>query len=164
MVRPTPGPTRNYTLFTFTVRFRTDDDRNDAHVEFGTRREAAITDAFPAKAVVVLEPVRDPDPGDDRFFFEDHGLYAEELFGEYDAGGRFAVRAGKFGQKFGMAWDVAPGIWGTYLAEVYALADQLGPSGALRFVGAGAGTTAASLHRKRGARGQWVSGGVVIGG
>src|SRR3546814_18928772 len=71
-----------------------DDERNDAYVEIETALEAAITDAFSAKTLLVLEPVRDPDPGADRFFFEAHGLFAEELFGEYAAGGRFAVRAG----------------------------------------------------------------------
>src|SRR3546814_10831198 len=111
------------------------DLRNDAYVEIETALEAAITDAFSAKTLLVLEPVRDPDPGDDRFFFEDHGLYAEDLFGEYDAVGRFAVRAGKFGQKFGIAWDVAPGIWGTDLAEDYELAEQIGFPGVLRFRG-----------------------------
>ncbi|HSR55857.1 MAG TPA: hypothetical protein VLN73_06425, partial [Alphaproteobacteria bacterium] len=73
-----------------------------------------ITEGLSLNSLFVFEPVQDPAPGDDRFF-DDHGLYVEELFGEYD-GGMFAIRAGKFGQKFGIAWDAAPGIWGTALA------------------------------------------------
>lgn len=96
-----------------------------------------ITQGLSLNSLFVFEPVQDPAPGDDRFF-DDHGLYVEELFGEYD-GGMFAIRAGKFGQKFGIAWDAAPGIWGTDLAEDYEIAEQIGVAFDLRIAPDGAG-------------------------
>src|SRR3546814_21075551 len=44
-----------------------------------------------------------------------------------------------------MAWDVAPGIWGTDLAEDYELAEQIGVAGDLRFGGEGVGKHALTL-------------------
>ncbi len=78
---------------------------------------------------LVLEPVRDAD--DDRYF-EDHGLYVEQLFLEYsDDWGR--VFGGKFNPSFGVAWDLAPGIFGVDFAEDYELTEQLGGGVALGF-------------------------------
>jgi hypothetical protein len=76
-----------------------------------------------------FEPVSDPEPGEDRLF-GDMGLYAEALYGEFDSE-VFALRIGKFGQKFGIAWDVAPGIWGADFAD-YELDEQMGIAGELR--------------------------------
>jgi hypothetical protein len=79
---------------------------------------------FSVQAGFVLEPVLDPEPGEDRFF-EDHGLYAEELYAQYQRGPVRAF-AGKFNPAFGKAWDAAPGIYGTDLAEDYELTERLG--------------------------------------
>ena len=57
-----------------------------------------------------FEPVLDPPPGTDRFF-EDHGLYAEELYAALQFG-RVRVFGGKFNPSFGTAWDKAPGLYG----------------------------------------------------
>lgn len=82
-------------------------------------------------AGLVLEPVLDPDPGKNRFF-EDHGLYAEQLFVQYnDAWGR--IYAGKFNPSFGIARDLAPGIFGTDFADDYELAERVGAGAALVF-------------------------------
>lgn len=40
--------------------------------------------------------------------------------------GPFAVFGGKFGPNFGIAWDAAPGVYGTDLAEEYELAERIG--------------------------------------
>lgn len=73
----------------------------------------------------VFEPVLDPDPGKNRFF-EDHGLYAEELYGQVNAGHGISVLGGKFNPAFGTAWDVTPGIYGTDFAEDYETTERLG--------------------------------------
>ena len=88
----------------------------------------------------MFEPVQDPDPGDDRFL-EDHGLYAEELFVNYETG-HFAGYAGKFNPSFGTAWDLAPGIFGTDLAEDYEITERIGLGGALKFGGEGSAARA----------------------
>ena len=81
------------------------------------------------EAGLVFEPVRDADG--DRYF-EDHGLYVEQLFLEYsDDWGR--VYGGKFNPSFGVAWDLAPGIFGVDFAEDYELTEQLGGGVALGF-------------------------------
>lgn len=114
-----------------------DNERNDVNTKIETSLEAPITGAFSIKSLLTLETVRDPDPGQDRFF-GDEGLYAQELFGEYQKGA-FGFRAGKFGQKFGIAWDVAPGIWGTDFAEDYELAEQIGVAADYHFGGKDSG-------------------------
>jgi len=73
-------------------------------------------------ATLVIEPVMGP--AGDRFF-EDHGLYAEELYLAHDFGGAELV-LGKFNPGFGAAWDVAPGIYGVDFAEDYEIAEMLG--------------------------------------
>lgn len=73
-------------------------------------------------ATVLFEPVLDP--MDDRFF-EDHGLYVEELFFRQDFGG-VALTLGKFNPSFGSAWDIAPGIYGVDFAEDYEITERIG--------------------------------------
>lgn len=73
-------------------------------------------------ATLLIEPVTDP--VDDRFL-EDHGFYAEELFLSHDFGAAEVI-LGKFNPAFGVAWDVAPGIYGVDFAENYEIAEQLG--------------------------------------
>ena len=75
-------------------------------------------------ATLLIEPVLDA-TGDR--FFEDHGLYAEELFLSHEYRGVEFV-LGKFNPAFGMAWDVAPGIFGVDFAEDYELTERLGAS------------------------------------
>jgi hypothetical protein len=79
----------------------------------------------------VIEPVRDPEPGKDRYF-GDEGLYVEDLFGQYETGG-FSVKGGKFTADFGRAWDIAPGIYGTDFAENYELSERIGIGAAYTF-------------------------------
>ncbi|WP_281968810.1 hypothetical protein [Roseovarius nanhaiticus] len=91
-----------------------------------TTIESAITLAIGASsslnASLVLEPITDATR--DRAF-EDHGLYAEELYFSHDFGGA-ALQLGKFNPAFGVAWDEAPGIFGADFAEDYELTEQLG--------------------------------------
>jgi hypothetical protein len=80
--------------------------------------------------LLVLEPVLDPDPGEDRFF-EDLGLFVEELNVGYDAE-LFSLVAGKFGAPFGVAWDVTPGLYGDDLSGDYELSERIGAGGTVR--------------------------------
>lgn len=87
--------------------------------------ELTINEWLSGVASLTFEPVLDPDPGDDRFF-EDEGLYAEELYAQVALGGGVSVRGGKFNPFFGKAWDVAPGVYGTDFAEDYEITEQVG--------------------------------------
>jgi hypothetical protein len=73
-------------------------------------------------AGLVFENVNDP--VDDRFF-EDQGLFIEQLFLQY-SGDNFNVIAGKFNPVFGAAWDRAPGIYGVDFAEDYEITERIG--------------------------------------
>jgi hypothetical protein len=111
----------------------------EPYFSFKATRQLSLEAGF------VLEPVQDPDPGDDRVF-EDHGLYAEELYVNY-AGDGFDVYAGKFNPSFGTAWDIAPGIYGSDLAEDYEITERIGAGGALVFGEGGLGGEGFGTHR-----------------
>ena len=115
--------------------FRSDDrneERTDTFATVETKLSLRMGPGLTLKSLLVFEPALDPGPGEDRFF-GDMGVFAEELYGEYERGD-FTFRFGKFGQKFGIAWDVAPGIWGGDFAD-YELNEQIGIAAEYRFGG-----------------------------
>jgi hypothetical protein len=116
--------------------YRSDDPANERNDLYATI-EPEITLSLPPvpglsfTAHGVLEPVVDPEPGDSRAF-EDAGFYIEELYAAY-AFDRFSVLAGKYDPKFGIAWDQAPGVYGTDLAEDYEVAERIGFAASVAF-------------------------------
>ncbi len=82
----------------------------------------------------VLEPVRDPD-GDS--YFEDIGLYVEEIYVAGTAAGGWQGLIGKYDAAFGFAWDLAPGLYGTDFAEDYELSERLGLAASIPFTAFG---------------------------
>lgn len=80
---------------------------------------------FQVVSTLVLEPVLDPT--DDRFF-EDHGAFAQELYGKLVFGDA-SVIGGKYNPAFGKAWDIAPGVYGTRFAEDYEMTERVGFAG-----------------------------------
>ena len=100
--------------------FDSDDDDNELNDLFATIEPFVALNITPELSIesgLVLEPIKDPGPGDSRAF-EDHGLYAETL-GIVFATDEFSVHGGKFNPTFGVAWDLAPGIYGVDFAEDY---------------------------------------------
>lgn len=95
---------------------------NDTYVTIGAGLSFALAESTSINAGLVFEPILDP--ADDRFF-EDHGLYVEELFLSHDFGGAEVV-LGKFNPAFGAAWDLAPGIYGADFAEDYQITEKIG--------------------------------------
>jgi len=84
--------------------------------------EAALTDRISAFGALTLESITDA--ADDRAF-DDLGLYVGEL-GLRFAFGETVVSAGKISPVFAVAWDAAPGFYGTSLAEDYELSEMIG--------------------------------------
>lgn len=78
----------------------------------------------------VLEQVTDAAPNEDRYF-KDQGFYIEDLFLTFETD-RFAFRGGKMNPGFGIAWDMAPGIYGTDMAEEYELAERIAMTGVFK--------------------------------
>lgn len=117
--------------------------RNDLFANIEATVQARLNPALSAKSQLTFTPVTNPAPGRDRAF-GDQGVFVEQLYLEY-AREAFALRAGKFGQKFGTAWDAAPGIWGTDFAEGYELAEQIGVAVDAIFDAGAAGKHTATL-------------------
>lgn len=117
--------------------FRSDDpgaEINDLFPEGALSVKIGLTRVFSINAGLTLEPVRDPEPFEDRVF-RDIGLYVDTLNLQADVGDLSLV-AGKFGPGFGRAWDNTPGIYGTSFAEDYELSEQIGLGAAYAFTGA----------------------------
>lgn len=87
-----------------------------------------------------LEPVDDATK--DRAF-EDLGGFLNIATANYDTE-RFSVYGGKFTPNFGIAWDLAPGLYGIDLNEDYELVEMVGFGGGINFVAAGTHTFSAS--------------------
>ena len=98
--------------------FDSDDPDAELNDLFTTTEPAVALHLLPGLSIqsgLVLEPVKDPGPSDDRFF-EDHGFFAEQLYLLYETDD-FSLHGGKFNLPFGVAWDLAPGVYGTDVAE-----------------------------------------------
>ncbi len=115
----------------------TNNERNDTWLKIEVVTEAKLAPHLALKTQVTVEPVSDPEPGKDRFF-GDQGAYLQNVYLEYEAGD-FTLRGGKFGQKFGTAWEAAPGIWGKDFAKGYELAEQTGFAADYNFAAGTAG-------------------------
>lgn len=94
--------------------------------------EYAVTQVVSVFAALTLESVTDP--MDDRAF-EDMGLYISDL-GVNLTFDQVTLTFGKFAPSFGLAWDLAPGYFGTAFAEDYELSEMIGV-GATFALGAG---------------------------
>ena len=99
-------------------------DINDTYTTTELEIGTYFSPFFSVHGHFTFEPVFDAEPGDDRFF-EDHGLYAEELYAKFSFK-PFDVKAGKYNPAFGSAFDETPGIYGTDLAEDYELTERVG--------------------------------------
>ncbi len=100
----------------------------DTYATIGADLSLAFTAATSLNAGFVFEPVLDP--AGDRFF-EDHGLYLEQLFLAHEFEG-VTLMLGKFNPAFGAAPD-APGIYGADFAEDYELTERIGAAIAVPF-------------------------------
>lgn len=116
------------------LTFQSDDPDAELNDLFATIEPGFGVYATPELSLwagLVLEPVLDPDPGQDRVF-DDHGLYVETLSLGYETD-RFLVYGGKINPPFGIAWDIAPGVFGTDFAGDYELTERIGLGGGVRF-------------------------------
>ena len=115
--------------------YDSDDPANELNDLFTTTEADLnffVTKEFFINLHLTLEPVEDPDPGDDRFF-EDHGLYVETFNASYETD-EFYVFGGKFNPNFSLAFDAAPGIYGTDLAEDdIEISERIGFGGGIAF-------------------------------
>ena len=99
------------------------DDRANQNNDLYATIEPEVTVQFTPNwslfAHAVLEPVTSPDQFENRIF-GDHGLYLEDLEVQFE-GNTVGIRAGKLNVGFGVAWDMAPGVFGTDFAEQHSL-------------------------------------------
>lgn len=85
---------------------------------------AHLSDYLSLVTKLKLESFFDPTPGRGRFL-QDVDLLTEQLYLEF-AHEPFRVQAGKIEIPFGIAWDLAYGLYGSDLAEDYEIEDQIG--------------------------------------
>ncbi|PHS26107.1 MAG: hypothetical protein COA85_06325 [Robiginitomaculum sp.] len=118
---------------------------NTSELALGMR----IGNGFSIESTLIYEPVRGASSTQ---YLAAHGLYAETLMLQY-TGDNFTVFAGKIDPVFGLAWDLAPGLYGTEFAKEYQLTERVGFGADINLGGAfGAGKhgehiLSASLYR-----------------
>ncbi len=95
---------------------------NEFYNSTGLSFAADLSRGFSIQSDVVFEPVIDPV---NDWILEDHGLYAETLFAAY-TGQSFSVFGGKFAPSFGLAWDLAPGLYGGEFSGDLEIKEQIG--------------------------------------
>ncbi|MCP5039687.1 MAG: hypothetical protein GY944_01580 [bacterium] len=123
--------------------YRSQDDEseiNDLYLTIEPNFAFGFGEQVSLETALVLEPVSDPGPSENRYV-EDQGIFVEQLFLQY-ATRRWGVRAGKLNPHFGIAWDVAPGIYGADMAEDYEITERIGAGGFLQL-----GNDRAGFHR-----------------
>ena len=112
-----------------------DSDDRDAELNdlFTTTEPVLIGHLVPGLSILVhgvLEPIEDPEARDDRAF-DDHGFFIEDFYLQYESD-FFSLKGGKFTPEFGLAWDLAPGVYGTDFAEdTYEFSERIGIGGSL---------------------------------
>ena len=113
-------------------------NRNLAKLTLEANTVLHFSEAFSLVSHLTAEPVIDPEPFSNSYF-KNEGLFVEELFAQYEAGG-WRAYAGKFDPAFGLAWDATPGVFGTDFAEDYQLTEKLGVGLAYSFGDGAEGT------------------------
>lgn len=111
----------------------------DTYATVETAVDFNLSEIFTVHTDLMLEPVLDADPFEDRFF-EDHGGYVQTLHLVVNLG-QFTLFGGKINPAFGTAWDgnFTPGIYGTEFAEDYELTERIGVGGSYTYDAGDAG-------------------------
>ena len=97
---------------------------HDIYPNLETAVSLQTGDGLALNADLMVEPVKDIEPGKNREF-GDIGAYFKTLNVSFE-NDDYGFLIGQFEPNFGRAWDVAPGLYGTFLAEDYELTDRLG--------------------------------------
>ncbi len=96
-----------------------DAKQNDINPTVELASAWVITKAWSVQGGWTLESVYE---GDDDFYFRSLALSTDELYLQYETG-MFRLFGGKANPTFGRAWDIAPGVYGTGLAEDYEIGE-----------------------------------------
>ncbi|MSO75485.1 MAG: porin [Alphaproteobacteria bacterium] len=103
-------------------------DLTDTFTDTKLELELGVGGGFALKATLHAEPVRDPTASR---AFQDHGLYAEQLFVEYEQGPA-TLFAGKYNPTFGTVWDINDSLYAKNFAEDYERNEAIGFGGRLK--------------------------------
>jgi hypothetical protein len=91
---------------------------NSSELALGMR----LGNGFSLESTLIFEPIRGTS---DSQYLAAQGLYAETLMVQYTSD-NFTLFAGKIDPVYGLAWDLAPGLYGTEFAEEYQLTERVG--------------------------------------
>ena len=100
------------------------DELTDVYETFEASGALQLTDRVSLFSTVTIESMTG---ATSNRAFEDMGFYVNELGLSFSLGDS-TVSVGKISPAFGMAWDTAPGFYGTAFAEDYELAEMIGIS------------------------------------
>lgn len=121
-----------------------DTDVNNLNTTIEPYLIVSLLKGLAVETSLVLEEVKDLDPNENGLF-DNHGAYAEELKVTY-TGDNYGVQAGKYNPDFGVAWDLAPGIYGTDMAEDYETTEKIGAGAHYTFASEAAGAHTVSAN------------------
>lgn len=122
-----------------TIRPSTEPDGRikEAFVTVEPEISVNLSEQFALVAHLLFEPVKDPEPGSTSWFSH-QGLYAEELYARASFDD-LELKGGKLDPAFGLATDLAPGVYGPDIAQSYDYKGALG--GSVRWLFASTPTT-----------------------
>ncbi|MBW2713140.1 MAG: hypothetical protein JRC77_05250, partial [Deltaproteobacteria bacterium] len=101
-----------------------DHEQRDLYTTVESSLGLALAGPFSLHTNLVLESVSDP-RGTGSRYFDDQGLYAEQIFIAYETETLF-WKVGKINPAFGIAWGHTPGVYGVDFAEDYEITEKIG--------------------------------------
>ncbi len=129
-----------------TIRPQDPDGRiNEAFATIEPEITLNVSEQFSLVAHLLYEPVEDADPGTTEWFAH-QGLYAEELYARVTLG-NLVIGGGKLDPVFGLASDLAPGVYGSDIAESYDYKGALGGRVQWQFAATQAAATGGDVTR-----------------
>lgn len=99
-------------------------ERGETYVELEAELEFSLSPGLTIEGTLLGEPVQDPAPGGDAWF-EDQGLFVEELLLKYE-NGPFEAVAGKFSPDYRDSREQERGIWTEDYSTEYEIIEKLG--------------------------------------
>ncbi len=140
-----PAPPPGSSGFTFGGAFdaEIDLDRNgraggipgyrDLYTKMELGLYVGLPHGFTINLVGKFEPA-DRDPDGSNLYFSNQAGWIDQLYLNWNRG-PLDLFAGKIHPRFGFAWDIAPGLYGTNVAEQYELTEKIGAGAQLSLSG-----------------------------
>lgn len=121
-----------------------DEERSNTSLNTEISPELKLSESLSIEGTVLLEAVRDFDPGENTFF-EEEAVFIDELLLKYE-NGPWEIVAGKFSPDYKGSRDQERGIWTEDFSKEYEIIQKLGLGGSYTFENPAAGTHTISAN------------------